>query len=124
MKTLRILGMALFAIIFSINLMSCSDNDEDLAISISDTTWKVVSVNDEDFDANENITFHADGTATLSAHSWIPIKWKFKGNNLVLDFDTDYTKGSLSIKGDSATYNYVWESTEDNTLYTMILQKQ
>ena len=48
----------------------------------------------------------------------------FKGYNLVLFFDKDYTKGNFSIKGDAATYLYVWESTEDNTLYTMTLQKQ
>lgn len=95
-----------------------------MSVSISGTTWKVISVDDEDFDVNENITFHKDGTATLSAHSWIPIKWMFKDNNLVLFFDTDYTKGNFSIKGDAATYLYVWESTEDNTLYTMTLQKQ
>ena len=95
-----------------------------MSVSISGTTWKVISVDDEDFNVNENITFHKDGTATLSAHSWIPIKWMFKDNNLVLFFDTDYTIGNFSIKGDAATYLYVWESTEDNTLYTMTLQKQ
>lgn len=75
-----------------------------MSVSISGTTWKVISVDDEDFNVNENITFHKDGTATLSAHSWIPIKWLLKDNNLVLFFDTDYTKGNFSIKGDAATY--------------------
>lgn len=75
-----------------------------MSVSISGTTWKVISVDDEDFNVNENITFHKDGTATLSAHSWIPIKWMSKDNNLVLFFDTDYTKGNFSIKGDAATY--------------------
>lgn len=116
--------MALLAIIFSISLVSCSSNDEDFVVSINDTTWKVMSVDDEDFNINECITFHSDGTATLSAHSWIPINWKLKGSNLVLDFDTDYTRGSLSVKGDTATYSYVWESTEDDTRYTMVLRKQ
>lgn len=124
MKVLRILGLALLVIIFSFGLMSCSNNDDDQSVSISGTTWKVVSVDDEDFNANECITFHADGTATLSAHSWISIGWKLKGNNLVLDFDTDYTKGSFSVNGDVATYFYVWESTDDDTHYTMSLQKQ
>lgn len=124
MKTLRLLKMALFAMTISVCLRSCSSNDEDLSVSISGTTWKVISVDDEDFNVNENITFHKDGTATLSGHSWIPIKWMFKDNNLVLFFDKDYTKGNFSIKGDAATYLYVWESTEDNTLYTMTLQKQ
>lgn len=73
MKTLRLLKMALFAMTISVCLMSCSSNDEDLSVSISGTTWKVISVDDEDFNVNENITFHKDGTATLSAHSWIPI---------------------------------------------------
>ena len=100
MKTLRLLKMALFAMTISVCLMSCSSNDKDLSVSISGTTWKVISVDDEDFNVNENITFHKDGTATLSAHSWIPIKWMFKDNNLVLFFDKDYTKGNFSIKGD------------------------
>jgi len=124
MKVLRILGLALLAIIFSLGLMSCSNNDEDLSVSISGTTWKIVSVDDEDFNTNECIAFHADGTATLSEYSWISIGWKLKGNNLVLDFDTDYTKGSFTVKGDVATYYYVWESTDDDNHYTMRLQKQ
>lgn len=124
MKVLRFLGMALFAIVLSVSLVSCSSDDEDDAVSISDTTWKVVSVDDEDFNTNECITFHADGTATLSAHSWIDIKWKLKGGNLTLDFDSDYTKGSFSVRGNSATCYYIWESTDDDTHYTMNLQKQ
>jgi len=124
MKVLRFLGMVLFAIVFSLGLMSCSNDDDDLSVSLSDTTWKVVSVDEEDFNVDECISFHADGTATLSAHSWIPIKWKLKGNGLVLDFDTDYTKGSFAVNGDVATYYYVWESTDDDSHYTMKLQKQ
>lgn len=124
MKVLHFFCMALFAIVLCVSLVSCSSDDEDSSVSVSDTTWKVVAVDDEDFNANECITFNADGTATLSAHSWIVIKWKLKGNNLILDFDTDYTKGNFTVKGDAATYYYVWESTDDDTHYTMNLQKQ
>lgn len=39
MKTLRLLKMALFAITISVCLMSCSSNDEDLAVSADESTY-------------------------------------------------------------------------------------
>ena len=42
MKTLRFIGMALVAIIMSVNFVACSDDDEDIDVSQLEGTWGLV----------------------------------------------------------------------------------
>ena len=42
MKTLRFIGMAIVAIIMSVNFAACSDDDEDIDISQLEGTWGLV----------------------------------------------------------------------------------
>ena len=42
MKTLRFIGMAIVAIIMSVNFVACSDDDEDIDVSQLEGTWGLV----------------------------------------------------------------------------------
>ena len=42
MKTLRLIGMAIVAIIMSVNFAACSDDDEDIDVSQLEGTWGLV----------------------------------------------------------------------------------
>ena len=42
MKTLRFIGMAVVAIIMSLNFAACSDDDEDIDVSQLEGTWGLV----------------------------------------------------------------------------------
>ena len=42
MKTLRLIGMALFAIVMSVNFVACDDDDEDFDIGQLEGTWGLV----------------------------------------------------------------------------------
>ena len=42
MKTLRLIGMAIVAIVMSVNFTSCSDDDDDIDIAQLEGTWGLV----------------------------------------------------------------------------------
>lgn len=42
MKTLRFIGMAIVAIIMSVNFVACSDDDDDIDVSQLEGTWGLV----------------------------------------------------------------------------------
>lgn len=61
MKTLRLIGMALLAIVMSVSFIACSNDDDDnkeASTSLVGTTWKVTSVDnaDENFNGWTNVT--------------------------------------------------------------------
>lgn len=42
MKTLRLIGMAIVAIVMSVNFTACSDDDDDIDIAQLEGTWGLV----------------------------------------------------------------------------------
>ena len=73
MKTLRLIGMALLAIVMSVSFIACSNDDDDnkeASTSLVGTTWKVTSVDnaDENFNGWTNVTatFNENGTVTFN----------------------------------------------------------
>ena len=42
MKTLRLIGMAIVAIIMSVNFAACSDDDEDIDVNQLEGNWGLV----------------------------------------------------------------------------------
>ena len=68
MKTFRLIGMALLAIVMSVGFIACSNDDDDdkeTSTSLVGTTWKVTSVDnaDEGFNnwTNATATFNKNG---------------------------------------------------------------
>ena len=52
MKTLRLIGMAIVAIVMSVNFTACSDDDDDIDIAQLEGTWGLVR------DEGVTCTFH------------------------------------------------------------------
>ena len=143
MKTFKLIGMALLAVVMSISFIACSsDNDDnkETTTSLSGTTWKVVSVDNDDeeeFDgwAGSTATFNADGTVTFKpATGWNYTRWTLSDNTLKIVLGTkaadDYIEGTLSISGTSASWNCYWADVDgkwtnkDKTHAVVHLQKQ
>ena len=141
MKTFKLVGMALLAVVMSISFIACSsDNDDnkETATSLSGTTWKVVSVdNDEDSKdwIGSTATFNADGTVTFKpANGWTYTRWTLNGNTLKIvvgeGHADDYMEGTLSISGNSGTYDFYWADVDgkwtgkDDTHAIVHIQKQ
>ncbi len=143
MKTFKLIGMALLAIVMSVSFIACSsdddDNQETTSISLAGTTWKVVSIdnggtNFEDW-PGATATFNADGTVTFKPDTgWGYTRWTLSDNILKLvvgeDAADDYVEGTLSINGNSATWDCYWADVDgkwtnkDKTHAIVHLQKQ
>ena len=65
MKTLRMIGMALVAVVMCAGFAACSDDEEgdNPSSALAGTTWTVVSA-DESYMEGSVYTFHADGTVS------------------------------------------------------------
>ncbi len=139
MKTFRLIGMALLAIVMGVSFSACSSDDDDNNDSLAGTTWKVVSVDKDDDSFEEWIgktaTFNADGTVTFKPDaSWTYSQWTLKDNTLKVvlgeGYPDDYVEGTLSVNGNSATWNCYWADVDgewtdkDETHAIMHLQKQ
>lgn len=142
MKTLKLIGMALFAIVMSVSFIACSNDDDDdkeASTSLVGTTWKVTSVDnaDEDFNGWTNVTatFNEDGTVTFNPNAgWNYTRWTLNDKTLKIvvgeDAADDYIEGTISINGKSATWNCYWADVDgnwtnkDKTHATVHLQKQ
>lgn len=140
MKTLKSIGMTLLAVVFCINITSCSDDDnENNKGALAGTTWKIISIsnNTEDYDdmLNMTTTFNTDGTVTFRPNpGWGYTRWTLNGNILRIIVGErnadDYMEGTLSINGNSATWDFYWadvdgEWNEKDEPHTIIhLQKQ
>ena len=89
MKTLRMFGMALLAILMCVNFASCSsDDDEEDAKTYAELiigTWNLV---DEDYSGS--LTFRTDGTGTATEESWSdPFTWKLSGSTISFTMDNE-----------------------------------
>ena len=90
MKTLRLIGMALLAIVMSVSFIACSNDDDDnkeASTSLVGTTWKVTSVDnaDENFNGWTNVTatFNENGTVTFNPNTgWNYTRWTLNDNTL------------------------------------------
>lgn len=137
MKTLRLIEMALLAIVMSVSFIACSN--EEASTSLVGTTWKVTSVDNGDVSLNDltnvTVTFNENGTVTFNpktVHTYT--LWTLNDNTLKIvlgeDEADDYIEGTISINGKSATWDCYWADVygqwthKDEPHATVHLQKQ
>ncbi len=133
MKRLRIIEMALVAIVLSAGLCACSDDDDSsdnndggLASQLRGTTWKVTSDTSREDYTGSNFTFNSDKSVivTPSDNWWTSddyesgfewdvwengLWWSVDGDVLTIDWNhDDCTEGTFIINGNTATYTYYW----------------
>ena len=88
MKTLRFIGMAIVAIIMSVNFVACSDDDDDIDVSQLEGTWGLV--HDTGWEESDGDKDSWDDTHTPNNnHS----DWTYEGNQ------------TISINGNTVTIN-------------------
>lgn len=115
MKTFRLVGMALIAILLSVGFTSCSKDDNDDSSSIVGV-WEYTSNND----GSGTIAFGSDGTLIwiydddyddLSGSDYT---YSLKGNTLKIVWcGDDYTYGNFTMIGDAAIYEYNWYAGDE-----------
>ena len=133
MKTLRYIGMAIFAVILNVHFIACSDDDEDepqtTPATLAGTTWKIITSDEEGMEG-VTYTFHENMTVTVNPPKWSDITYSVNGNSLrIIFYESAYTEGKLSINGNSALYQYQWfemdgTPEESGMQHSMTLQKQ
>lgn len=105
MKTLRFIGMAIVAIIMSVNFVACSDDDDDNPIV---GVWQ-----NDDEDEHLRLTFNADGTgeeylfwdndSESYRHQFI-YTYDSATSTLVITYeDGDTTKETVTFNGNTMT---------------------
>lgn len=135
MKTLRLISMAVLAVVMCGNFIACSKDDEnEVTTSAIEGTWSYNS-NDEDmstgkFTFNKDGSFIREGEDDLDYEEKYHNTYKLNKNKLLLIFNDndDYTDGTINISGNHATYRYTWHDYDgkwdDDTEYTMTLTKE
>ena len=133
MKTLRLISMAVLAVIMCVNFIACSNDDEnDVTASAIEGTWSYDASSDEDLRL-EKFTFNKDGSLI-----WEKMDNEITHNNtyklnedklqIILNDNDDYLDGTINISGNQATYKYTWHDCggkwDDDTGYMMTLTKQ
>lgn len=128
MKTLRFIGMAIIAVIVSIQFAACSDDSESIEDAIVGT-WKVTT-NDENL-ATSTFTFMKGGGFVWNNGQEISsnCSYTLSNNKLKIIFNQDdYIEGTIAINGNSATYHYMWYDVDGEwggeKSYSLTLQKQ
>ncbi len=140
MKTLKLIGMALLAIVMSVSFIACSSDDDDNNDSLAGTTWKVTTIGNAVGDFKNwpgaTATFNADGTVTFNPQNGYGYtRWTLSDNTLKIVVGSKapdyYIEGTLSvIKGNSATWMCYWAdvngkwTNKDKTYSIVLLQKQ
>ena len=112
MKTFRLIGMALMAIMFSFSFASCDDDDDvdnygnnELLIGEWQQTWskgyEIFNGEKEEFDEAQTdmfVTFKADGTGFDSeTGEKFPFVWKLNGNVLTITYTDEGEEDSNSV---------------------------
>ncbi len=132
MKTLRLIGTALVAVVLSAGFCACSDDDDDGGDSgLVGTTWKVTSDPDYEgmvvtFNNNHTITYSWNGYSNSNENT---VFWSVDGDVLTININhDDCMEGWLVVEGNTATYTYHWYDYTGNwnetEYYTMTLKKQ
>lgn len=143
MKTFRLIGMALLAVVMCVNFTSCSDNDESDVDSNSIVGfWKIASYDDDFFDneeehnSNPERIVYLEFTSSNEVHPYNAKKqymadvWDGKtyytisGTILEIDLNCkenypnhkidDLIKGSFSLSNNRVNWNYKWSSDGNN----------
>lgn len=116
MKTLRFIGMAIIAVIMSVNFTACSDDDEDEKQSNTIIgTWKVTGDSDSDEEYNaigEVYTFYSNGTVSVEYKGGSGVyNYKLNSDNTILSIDYEdgdgYEEMYLEITGNRMKWTYV-----------------
>lgn len=132
MKPLRFIGMAILAVVLCVNFVSCSDDDDEPQVTpatLPRTTWKITA-SDENGMEGATFTFNEDKSVTVNPSMWSKVTYSVSENNLKIVFnDDDYIEGTISINGNTATYQYKWYDIDgtvhgSGTQHSMTLQKQ
>ena len=93
MKTLRFIGMAVIAVIMSVNFMACSDDDheDDKQSNTIIGTWEVTGDSDSDEEHNaigEIYTFYSNGTVLNEwENDFYTYNYKLNSDNTILSID-------------------------------------
>lgn len=136
MKTFRMIGMALFAVLMCVNLASCSsDDDDDVQVPEDFTiigTWKMIEGDDMD---QWFIVFNEDGTGH---ESWIygeysdesTFTYRFDSEDLIIY--TQYPNEApriweiTKISGKDVTIKYTYTDEETGQKHTIhfVFRKQ
>ena len=105
MKTLRFIGMAIVAIIMSVNFVACSDDDDDNPIV---GVWQ-----NDDEDEHLRLTFNADGSGeeylcwdndSESYRHQFTYTYDSATSTLVITYeDGDTTKETVTFNGNTMT---------------------
>ena len=153
MKTFKLIGMALLAIVMSVNFTACSSDDdepkEDTKTPITGV-WKIIDSSEDLFITDENVaasflefTSSNEITPLDSKQEFLPgatdgkTFYQITGSTLQIDYNCsgsftnhktdDYTKGSFTINGKRLSYNYFWfnsnGSQEGSESNKLILEK-
>lgn len=146
MKTLRMIGLALVAIVLCVSFAACgSDDDDDNngGGGLAGTTWKVVGVSSSDADMLEDfnewkgytVKLNSNGTITFTPDAgWSYARWTYSAPTLKFTLGEghadDCVVGALTISGNTAQWNCYWEDADgewsnaarEHTIVT--LQKQ
>ena len=115
MKTFKMIGMALVAVLMCVNFAACGGDDEDEPeVSSIVGIWKFTSNND----GAGTLTFKDNGTLIWDGgeESGSNYTYTLKGNELKIVWDgDDYTLGTFTIYGNNATYEYRWYDGNGNS---------
>ena len=112
MRTLRFIGMAVIAVIMSVNFMACSDDDDedDKQSNTVIGTWQVTSSTYTE-EVGDTYTFYSNGTGLL--------EWEDSNGNDSGTFkykvNSDYTIISIDYE-DGDGYEEISMSITDNAL--------
>ncbi len=130
MKTMRMIGAAVVAVVLGAGVCACSDDDDDsgssssLEKTLGGTSWKVTASSNVDsyMWIGDVITFNKDKTATMK---WAmpeddddedKIIWGERDGYLVIVYNyDDYMVGTFVIDGKNATYTWVWKNYSKGT---------
>ena len=126
MKTLRFIGMAIVAIIMSVNFVACSDDDEDIDVSQLEGTWGLVRSAgwelcseetekdewDDSYDpynlSNESdseklvIKKLTDNTYSVAAYYYYDSEWQMDGSSQTLTLNGN----TLTVSKTNGDYGY------------------
>ena len=104
MRTFRMIGMVLVAVLMCVNFTACSDDDDEPEGDSIVGTWEYTS----SYQGNGTFTFKSngglvwnDGEETTSNHTYT-----LNGSELKIIFNDndDYTLGTFIMNGNNATY--------------------
>ena len=101
MKTLRLIGLAIVAIVMSVNFVACSDDDDDFNVSDLEGLWEGVT---SEFEEKENGQVVDKDTESLDDQ-----RIKFNSDGTVISY---YKAGSIWLVEDEGTY-----SVKDGKIY-------